>query len=333
MKRVILITGATGFLGRYLIDELKKDYDIIAVGRNEKVGKALNSEGCRFYKVDFSNKNQLESVFEDEHIDYIIHAGALSSAWGKWEDFYKSNVAGTKNVADCAEKYGVKRLVFVSSPSVYTAKKSLFNIKENEFDKNNKLNYYIKSKIMGEEIINDKCKNGLYTVIIRPRGLIGIGDPSLMPRLMRANGKIGIPIINKGKNLVDITCVENVAYSCRLAIEKNDINGETFNITNGEPSEFKKLLEQFCISADEVPKFLNVPFGLLYCVAAILEGIYKLFRFKGEPILTRYTICTLGFSQTLNIEKAKEKLDYNPKISLEEGIKKYGKWWKENKDN
>lgn len=333
MRQTVLVTGATGFLGKYLIEELSSSYDIIAIGRNEKVGQALNSEHCKFYRVDFSEMSSLEEKLSGIDIDFIIHAGALSSAWGAWEDFYKCNVVGTKNVAEFAIKKGVKRMVFVSSPSVYTAKKDLFDIKEDEYNKDNKLNYYIKSKIMAEDIMKKYQEKGLYSVVIRPRGLIGIGDPSLMPRLMRANKKIGIPIINKGKNLVDITCVENVALACRLAMEQPDIYGEVFNITNGEPSEFKVLLEKFCTAADDNPKFLNLPFGLLYCFASITEGFCKLFRIKKEPVLTRYTICTLGFSQTLNIEKAKNKLKYVPKISLSEGIEKYGKWWKENNRN
>ncbi|MCR5063112.1 MAG: NAD-dependent epimerase/dehydratase family protein [Treponema sp.] len=333
MKEVVLVTGATGFLGKYLITELSDSYKVIAIGRNEISGRALDSADCKFIKADFSDMEQLVPIFKNENISYVIHAGALSTVWGKWEDFYKSNVEGTRNIADCCAKYNVKKFVFISSPSVYTAKTDLFDIKENEYNKNNSLNYYIKSKLMAEDIVNAKHKEGLYTVILRPRGLIGIGDPSLIPRLMHANAKTGIPLLRKGKNLVDITCVENVAYASRLAMESENAGGETFNITNGEQNEFKTLLENFCIAAGEEPKFLNLPFALLYNVAAFLEFIYKLFRLKGEPIFTKYTICTLGFSQTLNISKAKTKLNYTPKISLADGIKKYGKWWNENKKN
>ena len=333
MKKVVLVTGATGFLGKYLISELSESYNVIAIGRNETAGKALQSDSCKFIKADFADLGQIDSIFKNEKISYVIHAGALSSVWGKWEDFYKSNVEGTRNIADCCVKYNVEKLVFISSPSVYTKKSDLFDIKENEYNKNNRLNYYIKSKLMAEDIINEKNKEGLYTVIIRPRGLIGVGDPSLMPRLMRANAKTGIPLLRKGKNLVDITCVENVAYASRLAMESENAGGETFNISNGEPNEFKTLLENFCIAAGEEPKFLNLSFSLLYNIAALLEFIYKFFRLKGEPIFTRYSICTLGFSQTLNISKAETKLNYKPKISLEDGIKKYGKWWNENKKN
>ena len=330
----ILVTGATGFLGKYVIKESEKEnVKIIAIGRRENIGNSLKSDKTEFYKIDFSNIEELEKLFKSYKIDKVIHAGALSSAWGKWEDFYNSNVLGTENIAKMCLKYNIKRLVYISSPSVYTEKKDRLNIKEDEVDETNELNYYIKTKIMSEKLLQDYIEKGLYTVILRPRGLIGIGDPSLIPRLLNANSKIGIPIFNEGKNLVDITCVENVAYACVLALNAENIKGEVFNITNGEQAKFKDILENFLYAIDEKPKYLKLPFGLLYGVACITEKIFKTFNIEKEPTLTRYTVCTLGFSQTLNIEKAKEKLGYKPKITLEEGINAYGKWWKENKKN
>ena len=328
----ILLTGATGFLGKYIIEELEKEnVKIIAIGRNKKIGDGLNSDKCKFYQVDFSVLDDLEEIFKKDQIDRVIHAGALSSAWGKWEDFYKSNCVGTENIAKLSLKYNIKRLVFISSPSIYTERRDRFNIKEDEVNYKNNLNYYIKTKIMSENILKEYNQKGLYTTIIRPRGLIGIGDPSLVPRLIRANLKKGIPIFNNGKNLVDITCVENVAKACLLATYKENINGEIFNITNGEPMEFKEILDKFFYAIGEKPKFINLPFNCTYILVYIIEKIKKIIKSTKEPILTRYTLCTLGFSQTLNIDKAKEKLGYTPTISLQEGIDNFGRWWKENK--
>lgn len=334
MKETVLLTGATGFLGGYVIDELQKfGYRVIAIGRNEKRGRELEKRGCTFFQIDFTDREALEYVFAQEAIDYVIHAGALSSAWGKWEDFYQINVSGTTYIAELVMQYKVKRMVYISSPSVYSDKCDRFNISEADVDKNNRLNYYIRTKIMAEEALQTFQKKGLHVVILRPRGLIGKGDPSLMPRLMRANSKMGIPLFNNGKNLVDITCVENVAYACFLAMTAEDVEGQVFNITNGEPKEFQVLLEQFCHAANERARFLKLPFSVIYAAACVLEWIYKTFRLKSEPVLTKYTVCTLAFSQTLDIEKAREKLHYEPQKTLEEGIREYGDWWSANRKN
>ena len=335
MSGKVLLTGATGFLGGYVIKELleHEGLSVIAVGRNEKRGSELESMSglvC-FAKADITDKEQLRSIFASEKPDYVIHTGALSSAWGKYEDFYNANVLATKNIAELCIEHGIRRMVYISSPSVYTAKRDRLNIKEDDFDPENKLNFYIKTKILSENELHKLEEKGLDLVILRPRGLIGPGAPSLMPRLMRANGKIGIPLIRKGRITVDITCVQNVAYACYLAMITADAKGGTFNITNGEPSEFGKLLELFCNEAGETAKFLNLPFGLLFAVASVLEFIYKILPTNKEPVLTRYTVCTLSFSQSLDISKAKDILGYSPKISLKEGIREYGKWWQTNK--
>ena len=334
MSEKVLLTGATGFLGGYVIKELTEHegYEVVAIGRNEKRGKELEAfEGVRFVKADITNEEKLGEIFEAERPDYVIHTGALSSAWGKYDDFYQANVKSTVIIGGLCIKYKIKRMVYISSPSIYTAKRDRLDIKEDDFDPANKLNFYIKTKLLSEKELHALEERGLDLTILRPRGLIGPGDPSLMPRLMRANGKIGIPLIRKGKIIVDITCVQNVAYACYLAMTTAMAKGMTFNITNGEPSEFSKLLELFCTEAGETAKFLNLPFGLMYVMASIMEGIYTILPTKKEPVLTRYTVCTLSFSQSLDISKAKEILGYSPKISLAEGIREYGKWWQTNK--
>ena len=330
MKKV-LVTGATGFLGKYVVERLiTEGYEVLALGRNEKAGHDLESLGAIFCKGDFTNKKECESYFKD--VDYVIHGGALSTVWGSWESFYQANVEGTRVVCQLCQEYKVKKLVYVSSPSIYSAKRHRFDIKEPDYDANNRLNYYIRSKIQSEQVIREYHDKGLYTVTIRPRGLIGIGDTSLMPRILNANDKIGIPLFNGGENYVDITCVENVAYAAFLCLQAEEINGEVFNITNGEPTQFKVILEMFLDAIGKTPRYRKLPFGLVYGAATILETIYRVFHIKGEPTLTRYTVCTLAFSQTLDISKAKQKLHYSPVITLSEGIEQYGEWWKQNRD-
>lgn len=331
MKK-ILVTGATGFLGSYLVPLLvEKGYDVYALGRNDSAGARLASAGAHFCKGDFTDKASVAPYFTG--MDCVIHAGALSTVWGKWDEFYSINVSGTRIVCELCLENNVPRLVYISSPSIYSSKQDRFDIKENEYDRSNALNFYIKSKILAEEVIKEFKNKGLYTVTLRPRGLFGIGDTSLIPRVLRANSKSGIPLINNGQNLVDITHVRNVALACQLAAEAEGVNGDAFNITNGEPIAFKQILEQFLEAIGEKPKYLKLPFGVMFNLAKFLEWYYRSFEKKGEPALTKYTVCTLAFSQTLNISAAQKKLGYKPVVSLTEGINEYGQWWKEHKES
>ena len=89
---------------------------------------------------------------------------------------------------------------------------------------------------MAEKEVEKWGKRGLETVILRPRGLIGIGDTSLVPRILHVNDSIGIPLFRGGRNLVDLTSVENVALACELSLTVKGAQGKIFNITNGEPA-------------------------------------------------------------------------------------------------
>ena len=314
----VLLTGATGFLGKYVIEELKNNsYQVVAFGRNEKIGKTLIDENVEFFKGDIDNLDDLFKASQD--CSAIIHVAALSTVWGRWEDFYNVNVLGTKNVVQVCEEKKLK-LVFVSSPSIYAGAKDQLDVKEDEAPKENDLNYYIKSKIMAENIIKS---SNLNYMIVRPRGLFGIGDTSIIPRLLDLNKKIGIPLFVDGKQKVDITCVENVAYSLRLALENNKYSRQIYNITNDEPIEFKEILTLFFNEMGTEGKYLKWNYNLISPVVSFLEIFYKFFRIKKEPPITKYTLYLMKYSQTLNIEKAKKELGYHPKMSILEGVKKY----------
>jgi nucleoside-diphosphate-sugar epimerase len=324
MKRV-LITGATGFLGKYTVEEFRDHrYAVIATGRNDQNLRKLAGKNTQTILSSLEDLAKL-----DQPVDVVIHVAALSTVWGSWREFYDNNVMGTQHVIDFCIRNKVKRLVFVSSPSVYSGRGDRFDIKESEYDTNNNLNDYIKSKLLAEQLVKKANSQTLQTVILRPRGLFGVGDTSIVPRLIKANGTIGLPLFNDGKNLVDMTCVENVAYATRLAAESSRASGRTYNITNGEPREFRAIIDALFRDIGIDARYRHLSLNALYVLAVMIERVYKLFRIHREPPITRYTVCTLGYSQTLDISKARRDLGYIPKVSLDEGIKHYAEVYKE----
>ena len=324
MKKV-LITGAYGFLGKYVVDEFKENgYQVIAFGRNQKKLDELKDKNVEVFYGDFTNYKEVLAATKG--VDVVAHLGAKSTVWGKRDDFIDTNVEGTKNILKACRKNRVKKLVYISSPSIYAGKEDRLDIDESDYDPKNRLNFYIESKILAEKAI--KRYKDLNWTILRPRGLFGIGDTSIIPRLIKANRKIGIPLFGGGKNYVDMTCVENVALAVRLAAEKRNSKHKIYNITNDEPREFKGLLEELFNALGETPRYRNIPLGLAYGLSCGIERFYKIFHIYSEPAVTKYTIATLGYSQTLNIEKAKKELGYRPKITLKEGITKYAKDYK-----
>lgn len=318
--KTVLVTGATGFLGKYVVEELVEyGYQVRAFGRNSKVGRSLENSSVSYFQGDLTKADDVLEACKG--MDMVVHAGALSTVWGPWEDFYQANVLGTKYVLEACRQTGIQRLVYVSSPSIYAVPKDQLAIKESDAPEENNLNNYIRSKLASEKLF--KNYPDVPSIILRPRGLFGIGDTSILPRVINLSQKLGIPLIGDGRQLMDMTCVENVAMAIRLALEAPEAKGEVYNITNGEPRAFRDLLEESLKDLGYPIKYRKIPASLLAGIASSLEFLYKSLNLKGEPPLTRYTYYLLRYSQTLDISKAERELGYRPKISISEGIEQY----------
>ena len=164
-------------------------------------------------------------------------------------------------------------------------------------------------------------------MVLRPHALIGVGDATLLPRLVRAAERGRLRVIGDGRARTDLTCVENAALACRLALEK-DVVGETFNVTNGEPTRLWEALGCFLAAAGLPTPRGRVPFRVAWAGAALAEA-WSRWVSGNEPVLTRYGAGVLAFSQTFDISKARGMLGYQPVLPLAEGLARVGRWWRE----
>lgn len=326
----ILITGGTGFLGGELVKRLNvfSEHDITVVGRNKVELEKLKAKSVNIIEGSLVDKNIVKKACKDKN--YIFHCAALSSAWGNYKDFYESNVVATKNLVHCLVEDGEQlvKFVHVSSPSIYFNGNEELNVKE-DYKFNNKkfINYYAKTKYLSELEVDSGVKLGLKAITIRPRALFGIGDPSILPRLIEVN-KNFVPIINEGKILMDITYIQNVVDSLICAaVSEDKFIGEKYNITNGENVYLIDLLENAFEKLDVKLNKKKVPFPALNVLANLSELYHKNFSIK-EPKISKYTLSILSKSQTLDISKARKDIYYYPRVSINEGIEIYAKWYK-----
>lgn len=314
----VLITGATGFLGGYAVNEfLAHGFRVVAHGRNPAALERLRAMGAATLAGDLAQLARMT-----QPVDVVVHAAALSSPWGKWADFEANNVAGTRHVVSFMERNAVPRLVFVSSPSVYADRGDRLGIRENRPIRSKPLSSYIRSKIAAEAFLQEAHSSGRVPELltIRPRGIIGAGDPSVAPRLLEAHRKFGVPLFRGGKNLVDLTAVENVALALRLAATVPSANGQVYNITNGQPRPFKELLEILFTKLDLPPRYLKANATVFYGLGALLEGICRVLPGRPEPPLSRYMVSTIAYSQTLDITRARAELGYEPRVDVEQAL-------------
>lgn len=319
----VLVTGGTGFLGKALSFRLQKmGYDVTVLGRNSQICRQLEESNFRVLRSDLIDGNQIINACENQN--YVFHCGALSSPWGKYQDFYSANVLGTKNVVQGCMTHNVHRLVYVSTPSIYFDFTDKRNISESDALPLKSVNAYAKTKLLAENEIGLAYQQGLSVVTIRPRGLFGPGDTAILPRLIKAHGSMSLPLFKEGKVLVDMTYVDNVVEALVLCMNAPaEAFGKKFNITNDEPMYIIELLEKLFMKLNIKLKTKSVNYQIANLAAGMLEYFYQLFYSNKEPPFTRYTLGLLAKDQTLNIMAAKNILGYKPKINIEEGLDRY----------
>ena len=323
-----LVTGATGFLGGALTRRLySMGWHVTALGRNVSKLKNMESEGLRVLPLDLKEKDAMADICKDQ--DIVFHCAAFPSPWGNFEAFYQANVIGTRNVIRGCEKYKVKRLVHVSTPSLYFGYTSRVNVKEAD-ELPEPVSNYSATKILAEQEVDEAFARGLAVIAIRPRAIFGPGDTVIFPRLIPRLQSGRLPILGDGENVVDLTYIENVVDALLLCAESPENTlGKKYNISNGEPVKIWRLVERICAELNLPSPTRRISYQTANAAATALEFIYRLIPKQPEPPLTRISVSMMANSTTLDISAAKNELGYKPRVSVDEGFEKFMKWWKE----
>jgi nucleoside-diphosphate-sugar epimerase len=321
----ILLTGATGFLGFRTLEQLVLLEDvqqIVAVGRTIKPTHHVDHPKVTYQLGDLNNPAFVEKVVEG--CTHIIHAAALSSPWGRYEDFYLANVVTQQNLLKAAKKNHIERYVYISSPSIYFEYKHKQGIKESDALPAKFINAYAETKRLGEIELE---KAGVPYVSLRPRALIGRGDTVIMPRLIRAFDEGRLKIIGNGENVVDLTSVANVVDAIILSLKADQkaINN-IYNISNGAPLKLWDAIADVLQKLGRKPPRKKVSANVVRFVAQIMETKSMLTN-KAEPVLTKYGVGTLAKTFTMDISKAKRLLGYEPKTTTQQAIDEFVSWY------
>jgi len=317
----IIVTGATGYLGSRLCHRLScLGHRVIASGRSIERKPECDS----FVVSDLESLNQQCSKIK--HVDALIHCAALSASWGKKSDFFYHNVSGTKSMLELCRNLEIPRMIHISSPSLLARLSDQENLKESDLPPEIFLNDYAESKWAAEQRVKEAT--GFERVILRPQAIIGAGDTTLLPRLIETNLNSGIPIFPHRNPVIDVTHVENVIGSivASLDVKATRSEVEVYHITNGEPRALLDLLGDFFRRIDMELRTKKISYPLAKIVATWSKHVARVLGVN-EPRLTPYTLSILAHTRTLDITKAREKLGYQPEISLDQALDDCAESW------
>lgn len=332
--KTALVTGGGGFVGKAIVQMLvEKGVACRVMGRNKY--PEVEAMGVECLVGDISDVGTVLAATKG--VDTVFHVAALAGIWGSWQTYYQTNVLGTRNVIRGCQVNNIPRLIYTSTPSVVFAQQDIKGGDESLPYANSFLCNYAKSKMMAEKLVLSATGGPLLTCAIRPHLVWGVGDPHLLPRLVDSGRKKKLKIVGSGKNLVDISYVDNVAYGHILAAA---------NLTNSKTAAGQAYFigqEKPVVLWDWVNTLfsrLNIPtvessmsYNTAFMIGALLECVYKFCRLKKEPQMTRFLAQQLAKSHYFLHKKAELDLGYQPIISTEEGMDRLMEGLKINENN
>lgn len=325
----VVVTGATGFIGGHLARQLHGEgFDVRATGRDTAALAALQSDGIATQPSDLA-VDPLDALLRDA--DVLIHAAALSSPWGRRDAFIAANVTATQRVLLAAQRAGVRRVIHLSSPSIYYRPVDQLDVPEAFSPPQRWITHYAESKWLSEQLVHDACADtpNLSAAILRPRAVFGDGDRAIFPRLIAAAARGRLPLVDGGRALIDVTHVDNVVQAVRRAIDAPlPTPVATFNISNGEPMRVRDLFDTLFGALAMDVRYVSLPRPLAMIAARLIETAARLHPRQPEPPVSRYTLGVLAYAQTLDISAARHVLGYAPTTRVREGITRFADAWR-----
>ena len=277
---------------------------------------------------DLTQPESLKPFFKGAEGATLFHSAGIVHPDSGVKQFYAVNVQGTQNLIDGAVANGVRRLIHVSSNSPIGCNPS----RDHVFDESSPYNPYMnygKSKKRGEDIVNETGKRGqLEIVIIRPPWFYGPDQPprqTLFFQMIR-DGKM--PLVGGGETRRSLAYVDNICQGLLLCEKVQHASGKTYWIADERPYTMNEIV-------DTIERLLETEFkqacahkrmrlpGFVGDIAQLIDGSLQSIGLYNQKI---HVLSEMNKTIACSVEKAKKELGYEPKVSLEEGMRRSLKW-------
>ena len=325
----ILITGASGFIGSFIVEEaLKRGLDTWAAVRQSSSRRYLQDDRIHFIELDFSSQERLTEQLREHRFDYIVHAAGVTKCLDK-QDFFRMNTEGTKNLirAVMVLQMPLKRFVFLSSLSIFGAiheQEPYEEICETDTPQPNTA--YGESKLLAEQFLQT---TSLPYVILRPTGVYGPRERDYFLMAKSIKGHTDFAVGFK-RQVITFVYVSDVVQAVFLALER-DVVGRAFFLSDGDEYMstafsdliIKELGNPWCLR-------LKAPIWVLRLVTFCGEYISRLTGKITALNNDKYHILRQR-NWKCDITPARRELGYEPLVQLPEGVSKTIQWYKENK--
>jgi len=250
---------------------------------------------------------------------HAFHAAAALGDWGRREEFERVNVTGTANVVAACRAAGVTRLIHVGTEAALMHGQPLVDVTEEEPLAPDSPALYSATKARAEQMVLAGSRDGLETVVVRPRLVWGVGDTTILPGLIDSVRSGQFRWIAGGRHLTSTTHVDNVVEGLMLGAERGR-PGRAYFVTDGEPVVFREFIGDLLATQDVDVPDREVPAGLVRALAVGGEAIFGALRMRRPPPVTRLAYWLAALQATIDISRAREELGYRPVRSVPDGL-------------
>ncbi len=325
----ILITGASGFIGSFIVEEaLRKGMDVWAAMRKTSSKQFLTDERIHFIELNLDSEEQLKQQLSGHDFTYVVHAAGVTKCL-KEEDFFRINTKGTQHLVNAlrALKMPLKRFVYISSLSIFgpiRENQPYEEIRETDTPKPNTA--YGRSKLAAEQWLDSL--EGFPYVVLRPTGVYGPRERDYF--LMAQSIKQHVDFA-AGYKRQDITFVyvQDVVQAVFLALDHGQ-TGRKYFLSDGQVYQsrtFSDLLKHEL--GDKWLLRIKAPIWGLRVVTFCGEYIGRMRKKVTALNNDKYHIMRQR-NWRCNIQPAIDELGFHPEYNLEQGVKLAVKWYKEN---
>ncbi|SNR92295.1 NAD-dependent epimerase/dehydratase family protein [Blastococcus mobilis] len=317
----VLVTGASGLLGRVTAQRLLARGDEVTVLQRRPSGLP-----CSEVLGDIADPSVVARAAVGQ--EAVVHLAAKVDVTGKWEEYARANIQGTRNVVAACSAEGVERLVHVSSPSVSHAGAPLIGAGAGPADPARARGAYSRSKAVAEQEALDADSAALAVLVLRPHLVWGPGDEQLVARIVEraANGRL--PLIGSGTALIDTTYVDNAASALVAGVDAcGRVHGEALVVSNGEPRTVDEILRRLCSAAGVPGPRGRVPAHAAWLAGAVVEGTWSAIGRRSTPPLTRFLTEQLTTAHWFDQRRTRSELGWRPEVGLDEGFARLAAWY------
>ncbi len=310
----VLVTGASGLMGRAVAGALIERGDEVTVMQRRSSGL-----DCREVLGDIVDEALVRKAAAGQQA--VLHLAAKVDVVGRWAQYARINIEGTRTVVQACRGAGVERLVNISSPSVAHAGTALMGVGAAPADPSAARSHYSRSKAVAEQIALAADGAALAVLCLRPHLVWGPGDTQLIQPVVQRARAGRLPLIGTGAALVDTTYIDNATDAMVAAVDRcGVVHGQALVVSNGEPRTVSEILARVCIAAGVRGPRRRVPLPVAAFAGSVVEMLWCTAHFAGQPPITRFLAEQLGTAHWFDQRRTRELLDWTPRVGLDQGF-------------